>query len=216
MESGSQSHVSFEWIGAQNYLKEKVPSGGKRTRGANATSADAAVLIQSEDGTREIVLIEWKYTESYHSLSLRFARSGFDRSQTYRELLERDDSPIDMALVPDVADLFYEPFYQFMRQQLLAHEMEIAQELGASVVRLLHIAPATNRDFQRITSPALKDLGSTAVEVWKRVVRPADRFQSISTESLFGRFPVRAYPGLQPWWDYLHERYAWLNSDEDP
>jgi hypothetical protein len=30
--------------------------------------------------------------------------------------------------------LFYEPFYQFMRQQFLAHEMELVHEMGADRV----------------------------------------------------------------------------------
>ena len=34
-------YVAFEWIGQQNYLGEKVSRNGKRTRGANYTSADA-------------------------------------------------------------------------------------------------------------------------------------------------------------------------------
>jgi hypothetical protein len=51
---------------------------------------------------------------------------------------------------------FYEPFYQLMRQQLLAREMETARECGADVVSLLHIAPAQNACFQRVTSPNLK------------------------------------------------------------
>ena len=63
IESGS--YVSFEWIGAENYLGEKVRGKKVRTRGANFTSADAAVMFLRDDGKRQIVLIEWKYTESY-------------------------------------------------------------------------------------------------------------------------------------------------------
>jgi hypothetical protein len=42
-------------------------------------------------------------------------------------------------LIPHFDSLFFEPFYQFMRQQFLAHEMEKAHELGADEVNLLHI-----------------------------------------------------------------------------
>ncbi|MEX2160188.1 MAG: hypothetical protein WEB04_12375 [Dehalococcoidia bacterium] len=216
MES-SDHLVSFEWIGAENYLHERV-AGQARTRGANATSADAAVMFEREDGKKEIVLIEWKYTESYGGASLLFAPSGTDRSKTYRPLLGRRDCPIDMARVPDadVSALFYEPFYQFMRQQLLAHEMERAKELGADIVRVLHIAPAQNTDFRRITSPSLRHLGATAVEVWKRLVRPDDRFQSVSTESLFGNSRLEDFPALARWREYINERYSWLSQDSPP
>ncbi len=57
--------VSFEWIGAKNYLGEKISRNGERTRGANFTSADAIVIFERTDNKRQIVLIEWKYTESY-------------------------------------------------------------------------------------------------------------------------------------------------------
>lgn len=63
MEEGEfpDRYVSFEWIGHEDYLKEKKSKDGRRTRGANCTSADAAVMFDREDGLRQIVLIEWKY-----------------------------------------------------------------------------------------------------------------------------------------------------------
>ncbi|MET4687718.1 PGN_0703 family putative restriction endonuclease [Sinorhizobium fredii] len=57
-----QWFVGFEWIGG-DYLNEGGKSG-TRSRGANATSADA-VLMFERGGKRETLLIEWKYTESY-------------------------------------------------------------------------------------------------------------------------------------------------------
>ena len=55
--------VSFEWIGCQNYLREKTRAS-RRTRGANFTSTDGAVMFEGEDGLRQIALIEWKYAEA--------------------------------------------------------------------------------------------------------------------------------------------------------
>jgi hypothetical protein len=158
MEAASQ-YISFEWIGAKNYLGEKVPKTGKRTRGANYTSTDAAVMFEDEAGNRQIALIEWKYTESYSSTSYRVSKRGTDRTRIYAHLYEAEDCPLDKTLLSDFGDLFYEPFYQLMRQQFLAHEMEKAQELGAQRVSVLHIAPGLNTDFQKITSPALREDG---------------------------------------------------------
>ena len=162
METEGQ-FVSFEWIGLQNYLGEGMGRAGQRTRGANFTSADAAVMFERDDATRQIVLIEWKYTESYSPTPLRFSVRGTDRIQTYRPLFIHPDCPLDRNAVPHFEDLFYEPFYQLMRQQLLAHEMEKAGELGASVVCVLHIAPAHNSDFTRVTSPALRVMSTHVV-----------------------------------------------------
>jgi hypothetical protein len=199
-------YVTFEWIGTQNYLGE-VCRNGKRTRGANYTSADAAVMFQRNDGRRQIVLIEWKYTESYGRTALRVARSGTDRLAIYRPLLEHDDCPIDQSQLPAWDALFYEPFYQLMRQQLLAHEMERAHELGADIVTLLHIAPEHNLAFRRVTSPALVELGQSATDVWAALTRSSGRFLSTSQEQLFGRLTAEQVPEMQGWLDYMHARY---------
>ena len=182
--------VAHEWIGAHNYLHEKISPGKKRTRGALFTSADAAVKFRRTDGKIQVVLIEWKYTEAYYPTSVKFAASGTDKSKIYEHLYLAEDCPIDKAVLPHYDDLFYEPFYQLMRQQFLAHEMEKAHELGADVVSLLHIAPAHNTDFQRVTSPGLQHIATSATKVWHRAAKV--------TAALFERLqrgPVRQVPG---------------------
>lgn len=205
-------YVTFEWIGQENYLGEKISRNGKRTRGANFTSADAAVLFERIDGKRQTILIEWKYTESYGGASLKVAKSGTDRTTIYKPLFKRDDCPIDKDLLPSFDSLFYEPFYQFMRQQFLAHEMERAQELGAHIASVLHIAPAHNTDFRKVTSPKLEKLGETALDVWKKLVRPRGRFISVSTEQLFGNLSAEQLPEMRAWLEYIGMRYAWVRS----
>jgi len=206
--------VVHEWIGAENYLGEKISRNGKRTRGANFTSADAGVMFVRQDGTRQFVLIEWKYTETYGPVDLKFSKSGTDRTEIYRPLFEADDFPVDKDLLPSFGSLFFEPFYQLMRQQCLANEMERAGELGADIVSLLHIAPDHNPGFQRVTSPDLLELGDTVTGVWKRLVTEPDRFQSISVEQLFGQFPVDRHPEMRSWWKYISHRYPWFLERE--
>jgi len=203
-------YVAFEWIGQQNYLGERMPRNGKRTRGANFTSADAAVMFERTDGKRQIVLIEWKYTESYGGTPLAIAESGTDRTEIYKPLFQRADCPIRKDILPGFDSLFFEPFYQFMRQQLLAHEMERAHEMGADIVTVLHIAPDRNRDFCKVTSPALAGLGQTATRVWSRLVGTDGRFTSTSTEQLFGNLTAEQLPGMQEWLNYIASRYSWL------
>ncbi len=77
-------------------------------------------MFERTDGKRQIVLIEWKYTESYGGTSLKIAKSGTDRTTIYKALFKRDDCPINKELLPDFDSLFYEPFYQFVRQQLFS------------------------------------------------------------------------------------------------
>lgn len=203
-------YVAFEWIGQENYLGERLPRNGTRTRGANFTSADAAVMFKRTDGKRQIVLIEWKYTESYGGESLRVAKSGTDRTEIYMPLFEQADCPLHKDLLPCFDSLFFEPFYQFMRQQFLAHEMEKAHELGADVVSVLHIAPDHNEDFCKVTSPRLTGLDKTATKVWRRLVSAEDRFASVSTEQVFGSLSVERLPDMGEWLDYLSQRYPWV------
>jgi hypothetical protein len=205
-------YVSFEWIGAHDYLGEKKNARNQlRSRGANCTSADAILLFERTDAKRQAVLIEWKYTESYGRTDLKTAPSGTDRVAIYRPLFDAPNCPFKKEILPGFEALFYEPFYQFMRQQFLAHEMEKAHELGADIVSLLHIAPAHNLDFCRVTSPALVGLGNSATCVWKRLVKDG-RFISVATEDLFGHLSAEQLPEMQPWLEYIRARYEWVQA----
>ena len=208
MEDGN--YVACEWIGAENYLNEKVARAERRTRGANCTSADAAVMFERTDGKRQIVLIEWKYTESYSGTCLTTSKSGTDRTAIYRPIFDRNDCPINKALLGNFESLFCEPFYQFMRQQFLARRMELANEQGADIVTVLHIAPAHNREFRRVTSLPLASIGETATGVWRRLA--GDKFISVSTEELFGRPAGLWLVGMTDWSDYILQRYPWVRE----
>lgn len=210
----NEQYIAFEWIGLKNYLGEKISRNGKRTRGANFTSADAAVLFQSSDRSKQMVLIEWKYTESYGSINLKFSKSSTDRTEIYKPFYMQNDCPLNKDLLPSFDSLFYEPFYQFMRQQFLAYEMERAHEMGVNVVNVLHIAPARNTDFHKITSPELAKakLGKTAIEVWKRLLEEKDKFISVSTETLFNNLFNNRLPEIRNWSDYICKRYSWVQE----
>lgn len=200
-------YVSFEWIGHENYLGERASKNGNRTRGANFTSADAIVMFEDLDQKRQAVLIEWKYTESYGGNYLGFAKSGTDRRKIYQHLFDDVECIVDVNLLPNMDALFYEPFYQFMRQQFLAAKMEAAHELGADVVSLLHISPDVNDDFKRITSPRLNGLGDTPTDIWTNLVKTEGRFIGVHAEELFRRFPTEE---MQGWKAYMQDRYTWL------
>jgi hypothetical protein len=205
-------YVSFEWIGQDNYLGEKISRNGQRTLGANCTSADSVVMFERQDKKRQVVLIEWKYTESYSGNFLKYSDSGTDRTEIYRHLFEKTDCPVNKDILPSFDSLFYEPFYQFMRQQFLANEMEKAHEMGADVVSVLHIAPAHNNDFRKVTSPELGKLGESATSIWEKLVKPEGRFISISTEMLFGNLSEKQLPKIESWLEYVYARYQWVRE----
>ena len=104
--------VEFEKVGRERLGKEE-----HLTRGINCTSVDAMMNCADDNGKGILILIEWKYTESYSSESKLKGESGKIRLHAYEELLTDKDCPI---MNNKIEGLFYEPFYQLMRQTLLA------------------------------------------------------------------------------------------------
>lgn len=76
------------------------------------------MLIESEDGRRELLLIEWKLTKSYGSKPLRYSKSKTDRCATYKRA--RQEYAVLRESGPAFDLHFFEPTYQLLRKQLLA------------------------------------------------------------------------------------------------
>ncbi|MXY06038.1 MAG: hypothetical protein F4171_00950 [Gammaproteobacteria bacterium] len=188
LQDGTYPYVAFEWIGKRNYLNEllrgKKAPDDSRTRGANFTSLDFCMRFRRSDGQIQVVAGEWKYTEHYaKGADLRFSRSKTDRlDRIYRQHLVKPDCQV-MGDVPQEA-LFFDPFDQLMRQQLLCTAMEREREMDADVVSLLHVAPKANRELMgRVTSKELESVGSDIHAVWGALTLP-DRFKGVATEDL--------------------------------
>jgi hypothetical protein len=211
---GESWFVGFEWIGERDYLNERGASSS-RTRGANATSSDAIVRFR-DAGRIETLLIEWKYTEIYGAPIPNKVREGAARTANevradrYRDLIFAPKGPIRDDLGLKLEDYFWEPFYQLLRQQMLAFQMEKARESGAERVRVLHISPAGNRRLHAVTSKALKRFGTDAFAVFAETLVDPDAFIGRTIEQVFG--PVMAEMPSDPWAAYLAGRYTFLAS----
>jgi hypothetical protein len=203
-------HVAFEWIGRDNYLGE-WRAGKKPPRGANVTSADAAVTFQNKDKV-ETVLIEWKYTEKYGA-ALR-PKGNATRIGRYAEKAFAPNGPIRSDLNLTVEDFFWDPLYQLLRQQMLAWRMERAGENGAERVSVLHISPAGNVPLHKVTAPALRRFGDDVFSVFRTLLVRPETFVSLSTEQVFGPFlnVDHADPAAQKWVSYLCDRYSFLSA----
>lgn len=168
--------LTFEFIGDEDLLGEGA--GSRRTRGARCTSVDAAFRYVTTDGLVELALVEWKLTESY--LAVRAPEP--DRDQVRRDRYEHllpDDGPLHLDRLT-FEDLLDEPLYQLMRQQLLAHQLEKRRALEADVVRVVHVCPPANTDYQQsLVRESTRALGSTVDEVWARLLRQPDRFRKL-------------------------------------
>ena len=101
-----------------------------------------------------------------------------------------------------------------MRLTLLAQEMERAAEIGegemqSDVVSVMLIAPKANGEYQgRFTADVFTRFGPTVSSAWA-FLAPADRYLSISTESLLSLVEQVTPEQLHGWRDYLLKRYGW-------
>ncbi len=188
--------IEFEKTGLKPLGKESSTK-----RGANATSIDSFMIGKKYNGDKVLILIEWKYTESYSPNSLLISDSGKNRFEVYKNLLKRPDCPIKTK---DFNDLFYDPYYQLMRQTLLGWTMTENKEYGAVDWLHLHIIPKENRELrERITSKNLQ--GKTLEESWKLQLKNPEKYIVISPEDFLE--PIKDLQDTKSLIDYLTNRY---------
>lgn len=193
----SSGFVDFEVIGEQNYLGENC-----HTRGANSTSIDAVMLAEMEDGVLKIFFIEWKYVESYGNTSKANDKGGPTRLRIYTPHLKEPDCPIKKC---DLEGLFTEPYYQLMRQTLLAHYMIKAKEYGATDFMHLHIIPESNNELLSVNTAAGKLIGNTLTETWSNLLKNPYKYIVMAPEKFLK--PAANCPDTITIMNYLRERY---------
>ena len=191
-ETVDDGYVEFEFIGASQYLAERAFS-----RGANCTSIDAFMIGRTEHGDRRAFLIEWKYTESYP----REDKYIPERARVYDDLIKADDSPFNPI---EPSAVYFEPFYQLMRQTLLGSQISKHKDHGCTSYRHIHVVPEQNTEFHRnITAPLLK--GETISEAWSAVLKRPEFY--ISTTPAKFMQPAVAARDTKALTRYLHRRY---------
>lgn len=195
--SDSDGFVDFEVIGKDNYLGEKC-----HTRGANSTSIDAVMLAEMNNGSRKLFLIEWKYVECYGSYSKAADKGGPTRLKIYSPHLNQKDCPIKNC---NLEGLFTEPYYQLMRQTLLAHNMVKAGEYGATDYMHLHIIPQSNKELLTVNTAIGKLVGNTLTETWSNLLKNPDKYKVIHPEDFLN--PAVNCSDTKAIISYLKERY---------
>jgi hypothetical protein len=205
-----ESYIAFEWIGDYNYLGEAAKLGADRHRGAGNTSIDAAMMYEASDGRRVFLAVETKYSESYGVSYKRFRSDGTDRVACYRDFYTAGNSPIDITLVPKIETMLFEPFYQLLRQQLLATQIVETGIPDVDRVIVVHVYASRNRELTAVTSPTLRQFGRDAYEVWRHVLVDPSSFFPLPVEDLFKSAPIKEYPELEPWARYMSSRYSFL------
>lgn len=190
--------VEFEKTG-------KTPLGKEKScqRGANCTSIDAMMLGETTEGRRILFIIEWKYTESYNGENLAEGESGQTRKDAYEALVNLPNSPIKPQYY---YDLFYEPFYQMMRQTLFAWQIVNNREYNADEYIHIDVIPKDNLELRnKITSKNLQPLGNNISDVWRNVINDPTKYIMTDPESFLS--PVAKLADTKSFIRYLEKRY---------
>ena len=212
---GHTSPVEFEWIGLGQSLE------GGRIRGSQNTSVDAFLVAVTSSGARRAYLLEWKYVERYLSSRPEFkgeGTKGDTRRRRYAEPYRASFSSFNPATAPELDDFLYEPFYQIMRQRLLADRMANERELGIDEAKVVVVVPEQNWAYRTVsdgrvtTSPPLAQrfprLETVEAVMRAALKNPDAQFDMVAPSSLVDTLFRRLQQRTAEWADYWRDRYG--------
>lgn len=155
-------------------------------------------------GKKIQILIEWKHTEFYGTDCFADGSSGETRKSRYNHLINDPDSSINCTVNLD--NLYYEPFYQLMRQTLLAWQMvkNNRNEMNADDWLHLDIIPENNLKLRyQVQAPDLLQTGIE--EAWKAQLKEPNKYNVITPQRLLK--PILFDPKHRSLINYLNTRY---------
>ncbi len=215
--------IEFEYTGpdgATEWLGE--PSAGGR--GRNRTSIDAAIWWESK-GQRHLTLVEWKYTERGYGSCGGYVSKGNKTPEccdTMNVLADDEGAGcyltqgrnnrrywdrmlvagIDMGKLGEMKGCpFKGPFYQLMRQHLLAAYIRTTD---ANLI--VDVAAVNFRGNESvITADAeVRKLAETVPEAWNRALSGVPKFRCVEAETIAAGIAATSPPLAA----YLNERYG--------
>ena len=212
---GRAALIEFEWIGLGRSLE------GGTSRGAHNTSIDAFLVAQTRAGRRRAYLLEWKYLERYLSGDPEFKGEGTRGDRRRRRYAERYYAPFasfNPAAAPNLDDFLYEPFYQIMRQGLLADRMVRERELGIDEAKVVVVVPEENWAYRAVsdgkttTSPLLAQRFpqlETVEAVMRAALKDPDaQFDMVAPRSMLDAVSQRLRSETAEWAGYWRDRYG--------
>lgn len=142
-------------------------------------------------------------------------RSGKTRLRHYSSRYNAESSSF-VGTAP-IEELLYEPFYQLMRQRLLADRMVIDQELGVSDAKVIAVVPENNTAYRnRLTSPPLArrfpHLESVSCVFRATLKQPDDAYAVVCPSLLVEAIERECGGAAADWTRYQRERYGWRSK----
>ena len=196
-------YIQFEAVSNVDNLFEL--DGAKPTRGSLCTSIDALIIAELTDSSRLMIVIEWKYTESYGNENKAAGEKGITRKERYTGLINAS-----AQLISDTHDVYYfEPFYQLMRQTLWAEQMIRGKEteiIKADDYLHVHIIPPDNNELlKKIYRCSCK----TMEETWRSCIKDNGKYLILSPQDFLAPVSHSKYEDLIR---YLDLRY-WNDNE---
>jgi hypothetical protein len=153
------------------------------------------------------ILAEFKYNESYSRSGHTRRSDGTDRMAPYRELFYREDSPINTDIALPIEAFVAEPFYQLLRYQLLARQVEVRKADVIDSASILYVYVPENRKLRRVVVPEFRQLGTDVFAVRSRLLVDSDQFMPMTLAAMLRPMLSDPPPSLAGWPVYVHERY---------
>lgn len=199
------SFIQFEAVSGSDHLNEKTT-----TRGTQCTSIDALMYTKHKNGSKWLVLIEWKYVESYTNLDKSNEivkkedgshNKGDERQRRYNNLIKNSSQ-----LIPnDLKCFYFELFYQLMRQTLWADQMILHKEiekLKADDYTHVHVIPPQNVE---LLNKIYKCSNLAMEDTWRSLLKDNSKYNIIPPQILLDG--ITKNPKYTDLYNYLSERY---------
>ncbi len=189
------AYIQFEAVSDKDYLKENSSK-----RGSYCTSIDALVYGILEDSKKIIFPIEWKFTEVYYNTDKSEGSSGDTRKKRYTCLINHSAQLKDA----NHSFLYFEPFYQLMRQTLWAEQMiahKNDETIKADEYFHIHVIPEENKQLLNRT---YKCSGKNMKNTWHLCIGDQDKYITVTPKEFLSELPYEKYNGLL---EYLENRY---------
>ena len=178
------SYISFEFT----YNNKELLHERCNQRGANCTSADAFVYAVNKEGEHVLIVIEWKYTESYEKTDGNKANSK-TIDERYRDLAARKNSNLG-----GWKELYnWDPQYELTRQTLLMEQIVFNKPFEANDYRHIVVCPNDNAEMV------------TEAEAFKDSLKEKSKFIIIDPKELLS--PLKGNDDYKELMEYLETRY---------
>ena len=167
-------------------------------------------MAETEAGQKRAYLLEWKYFEQPKR---GYKPLGEAQTEMYSRWYCADDSSFSPDAALEMNDFRYDPFYQIMRQRLLADRIVRDGELGVTEAKVVVVVPAENIAYREaITSPTLErrfPKARTVADVMEAVLtKPKEQFDMVTPAELVCSVENSCGESVGQWAAYWRCRYG--------